>query len=515
MSRTRSLPRLIGYLVAGFAVVTLGVSAWSFVAMLRQQRQQVEVTGELVAGFEAFARAGTSIDAGRAVVQQLARSRDPDELEKLIAQRKTADEATAALLATRRAPAVDAAWQKLAALEGRVVEAIMLGDNGRAYEILLQEVNPAVLALNEALGRVQEERERTLVAEAAQAAVAQHRAAVVSGGITGLLLAGLLTWGFILRRRIMQDLARTASTLAQMSGQLHSTLSQLGSTSQQLADGAARQAASLEETSATLEEISGMTGRNAENAGNAKQLVRETRTSAEAGHADMQAMPAAVAAIKSSSAQIASIIQSIDEIAFQTNILALNAAVEAARAGEAGAGFAVVAEEVRSLAQRSAQAARETAGKIEEAVHRTDEGVRISRKVGQSLEEIVGRVRRTDELIAEIATASGEQNTGLAQLNTAVAAMDKVTQANAASAEETAAATQEMKSQAHGLVAAVGDLNELAGRTGQDQTVVESVAALPAPPTNPLRARGAAPRAGKAPASAAAIPARTHDEFFK
>ena len=206
-----------------------------------------------------------------------------------------------------------------------------------------------------------------------------------------------------------------------------------------------------------------MTRRNAENAGHARQLVRETRTAAESGHNDMQQMTAAVAAIKTSSDQIASIIKTIDEIAFQTNILALNAAVEAARAGEAGAGFAVVAEEVRSLAQRSAVAARETAAKIEDAVQRTGEGVRISDKVGSVLEDIVSRIRRTDDLITEIATASAEQSTGLGQLNTAVSAMDHVTQGNAASAAETASSAQELFQQASELVHAVDELNRLAG----------------------------------------------------
>ncbi len=192
-------------------------------------------------------------------------------------------------------------------------------------------------------------------------------------------------------------------------------------------------------------------------------------------------MTTAVAAIKASSDQIASIIKTIDEIAFQTNILALNAAVEAARAGEAGAGFAVVAEEVRNLAQRSAVAARETAAKIEEAVHRTGEGVRISDKVGRSLEEIVTRVRRTDELINEIATASNEQSGSLGQLNSAMSAMDKVTQGNAASAEETAASTQELDRQAVALVEAVAELNRLAGSI-QSPTSPDA--------SSPVRSRG-------------------------
>jgi len=152
--------------------------------------------------------------------------------------------------------------------------------------------------------------------------------------------------------------------------------------------------------------------------------------------------------IKNSSHSISRIIKTIDEIAFQTNILALNAAVEAARAGEAGMGFAVVAEEVRSLARRSADSARETADKIQEAMAKSEHGVRISEKVALSLGVIVQKARQVDQLVAEIATASVEQNQGIAQVNAAVGEVDKVTQSNAGGAEEAAAAAEELSAQA-------------------------------------------------------------------
>ena len=155
----------------------------------------------------------------------------------------------------------------------------------------------------------------------------------------------------------------------------------------------------------------------------------------------MQTMAVAMNDIKGSSDEVAKIIKTIDEIAFQTNILALNAAVEAARAGEAGMGFAVVADEVRNLAQRAAPAAKETSGKIETAVTKTTQGVQISAKVAQSLQEIVAKVRQVDELAAEVAAASREQSQGIEQVNTAVTQMDKVTQSSAATAEESASAS--------------------------------------------------------------------------
>lgn len=177
----------------------------------------------------------------------------------------------------------------------------------------------------------------------------------------------------------------------------------------------------------------------------------------------MQAMQQAMQTIKSASDDITKILKTIDEIAFQTNILALNAAVEAARAGEHGAGFAVVAEEVRALAQRSALAARETAAKIEHSVLQSTHGVQISAEVAKSFSEIQGRIQELDTLVAEIAAASGEQNQGIEQVSTAVSQMDKVTQSNAGSAEETAAAAEELNGQSVMLKEAVAQLQTLVG----------------------------------------------------
>jgi methyl-accepting chemotaxis protein len=209
-----------------------------------------------------------------------------------------------------------------------------------------------------------------------------------------------------------------------------------------------------------------MTKRNAENALSAKDLSAETRSAAETGSANMQEMNSAMADIQSSSGNISKIIKTIDEIAFQTNILALNAAVEAARAGQAGAGFAVVADEVRNLAQRSAQAAKETAEKIEDSIAKSANGVAISGKVTESLAQIVSKARQVDELVAEIATASREQSQGLEQVNTAVTQMDKVTQTNAATAEESASASEELSAQAATLREIVAELQKLVTGSG-------------------------------------------------
>jgi methyl-accepting chemotaxis protein len=276
---------------------------------------------------------------------------------------------------------------------------------------------------------------------------------------TGLAVSMALA--FWLSRSIARPMKQVAEVLFTNAGQTVSVASQVSASSQSLAEGASEQAASLEETSSSMEEMSSITKKNTETSEKVKDLAQQTRQAGDTGAQDMAAMAEAMAGIKTSSADIAKIIKTIDEIAFQTNILALNAAVEAARAGEAGSGFAVVADEVRNLAQRSAQAARETAVMIESAVSKSTAGVEISRKVALSLDEIVAKARQVDQFAAEVATASREQNQGIEQVARAITEMDKVTQANAAGAEESASAAQQLEGQAGALKEAVGNLIRL------------------------------------------------------
>jgi methyl-accepting chemotaxis protein len=210
-----------------------------------------------------------------------------------------------------------------------------------------------------------------------------------------------------------------------------------------------------------------MTRRNAGNAKRAQEAANETRSSADAGSAQMQSLVEAMNGIRGASRDVTKILKDIDEIAFQTNILALNAAVEAARAGEAGAGFAVVAGEVRNLAQRSADAAHETTSKIEGNVARTEHGAQASVQVAESFAAILGRVRQLDALVGDIASSSHEQSQGIAQVTNAVADMDKVTQTNAASAAETATAARALNQHAVALEQAVRELRLLVGGVGQ------------------------------------------------
>lgn len=320
----------------------------------------------------------------------------------------------------------------------------------------------------------------------------QERVSLIgSAALAGL---GLFSVAFTVLggRRISRRLLDLASTLNQGASQVSSAAQHVSASSQSLATGANEQAASLEETGASLEEMSGMTTRNAEHANKANELTRQARQAADTGTQEMQAMTTAMGEIKRASDDIAKIIKTIDEIAFQTNILALNAAVEAARAGEAGMGFAVVAEEVRALAQRSAQAARETADKIEGSIGKTAQGVQISGQVGQRLSEIADKVRQVDHLVGEVSTASSEQNQGVKQISGAISHMDKIVQSNAASAEEGASAAEELNAQAVTLQEAIHQLLELAGSPAKRPQIAAAREERKAPPASAAQLRVAA-----------------------
>ncbi len=222
---------------------------------------------------------------------------------------------------------------------------------------------------------------------------------------------------------------------------------QMSSTSQALSQGVIEQASSLEEIASSMNEIAAQTRHNAENAAGAEKLAADTKALAEKVNRQMARMVDAIKEINSSSRSILSIIKVIDEVAFQTNLLALNAAVEAARAGRHGKGFAVVADEVRRLALRSARAARETAELIEGSVKKVDDGTEMADVTAEALQEIVEAAGKMTELVADIAAASNEQAQSVAQISAGLDQVDRVTQQNAAHAEESAAAAQDLSNQ--------------------------------------------------------------------
>jgi len=311
---------------------------------------------------------------------------------------------------------------------------------------------------------------REIIASEQEAAASAQRANQILLLITLLLLATAYAVLYIMQRDFASPLDRIVTDLSKGSGRFLQVSNQIADSSNQLAQGASEQASAIEETSASLEEMSSMIHSSARNADHARTLASESQLSASEGMASMKEMTEAMAAIERSSNEVVKIVKSIDEIAFQTNILALNAAVEAARAGDAGAGFAVVAEEVRSLAQRSAAAANESETKIEASIKSSRQGAQCLTGVGESFSRIGSKVQETHNLVSEIALATKEQSQGIEQVTIAIQEMSKVAQSSAINTEQIASAAEEMRQQASmqqqtaGALRAVidGSSNELA-----------------------------------------------------
>ncbi len=351
------------------------------------------------------------------------------------------------------------AEQKTTALLNEVIQKEKSGNNADAQREVLDQARPAFVAWLAAENGFIDMEERSNQKQAIMAQAIgrefQHLMLMLTSiaAVVGIALAIYIVRG------IDSALAHTAIELQDGVEQIASVSSQVSGSSQSLAQGASEQAASLEETSASSAEINAMAHNNTKNAFAMAQLVADSKTEFVNTNRQLSEMMTAMDDINDSSGRVAKVIKIIDEIAFQTNILALNAAVEAARAGEAGMGFAVVAEEVRNLSQRSAQAAKDTTLLIEASVSKSVAGKTKLGGVVTSIQRVSGDFTSIGILVDEVSHGSKEQSIGIEQIGKALSQMEKVTQMTAASAEEVAAASEELNAQ---VASMKGRLNEMA-----------------------------------------------------
>jgi methyl-accepting chemotaxis protein len=348
------------------------------------------------------------------------------------------------------------AWDKIRPLSNA-------GDTVRAWKIWLEEGRPAMLDLEQKLN-AEIECSRAIGGQNAAATVGSVHTARV--WVLGFLVCAIVSGGglaFYIVRGLNVALRGSAHNVGAGATELAATAAQVAAASQSLARGASQQAASLQETSASTEEVASMTRSNAENSRLASDAMKAADHQVEEGNRTLEATLTSMAEIRRASSKISKIIQTIDQIAFQTNILALNAAVEAARAGQTGVGFAVVADEVRGLAQRSADAARETAALIEDSVVKSTEGSAKVEQVAAMMRLIAESTGRAKALVDGVCESSREQTRGIEQIANAMVQMDRVTQTTASSAEQSASASQRLSAQAAGLKDVASGLSELVG----------------------------------------------------
>ena len=358
---------------------------------------------------------------------------------------------------------VDQSWQALNAVTQELIDSTRQPgySQARFTQTLNAQYRPALEQYTDAF-RALVFFQRGQAMLGSQSAKAAER---VSSLATWLVIAAgfvsAIGLGYVMARQVINAINNATAELSGAATQTLSAAGQVSSLSQSLAQGTSQQAASAERSSAMLNEISTMSAQNAANADKAKTLASTAAENLQGGGKAVDRVVTAIGLIKESADKTARIIKTIDEIAFQTNLLALNAAVEAARAGDAGRGFAVVAEEVRALALRSAQAAKDTSQLIEDSLQRAKSGVSVSGELRDLLTKVLPTIVEMNALMQDVSAASKDQSGRVVQIHATVNQISETTQANAASAEETSAASEELSAQAHSLTEIVQQLERL------------------------------------------------------
>ena len=345
-----------------------------------------------------------------------------------------------------------------------VVSAVVAGDFTKSLS--LEGKSGFMLSLSEAINGLKDNIENVL------SDVATALAALAQGNLTERITADYEGTYETLKQDVNQTVDRLSKTVTDIitaANEISSASSEIAAGGADLSQRTETQASNLEETAASMEQMATTVKQNAENAQQANQLAITARQTAETGGEVVDKAVGAMAGIEESSQKVSDIIGVIDEIAFQTNLLALNAAVEAARAGEAGKGFAVVASEVRTLAQRSSEAAKDIKGLILDSDAQVKDGVQLVNQTGDSLNEIVDSIKRVADIVSEITAASGEQATGVEEMNTAITNMDEMTQQNAALVEESSANARSLEEQSEHMLNMMGFFSI----DGVEQTVEE------------------------------------------
>lgn len=469
---TWTIPRRVA---AGFAVLVVAALAVGGTALVRLQGVATSVeylAGNLVPSVTTLSRLMESNLVAFLAIRNAIIATDPDDVTKWVEvlqetvadgdrevanYRRLVSDGEDARLFGQACEARDALLAEIRRSETILAK----GNANEARALILANGNPladrCLEQFNKSIEYQLELTEREAKAARSQLQTGNLITAIVLGlaSLTGVAMAIGIT------RSLSRSLLGISDSLEDGATRTAEAAGQLAGVSRTVASGCTEQGASVAETGSALEQISVMIRCTADNANKAKEFASQAKAAAATGTDTMAAMNTAMRSIETTSAEVAKIVKQIDEIAFQTNILALNAAVEAARAGEAGAGFAVVAEEVRSLAQRSAQAARETAERIEAAIESSRQGAARCDGVGKSLRDIADRVTAADKLVAEIATAAKEQAEGVRQIGLAMTQLDQVTRDNAAKASEGASAANDLSGETAVVREHIGHLRSL------------------------------------------------------